>query len=276
MKQELSEMDRICIIASWAVIGCIFTAAPLTAQAARIEYSYDDAGRLTNAAYSGGAGIAYAYDANGNLLIREITSGGAATYTLIYIAGAGGSIIVLATQEVVAGGSGSAVTAVPADTSVVFHAWSDGLSENPRTDTNVSANLTVSTVFRSEGGANLDWYAGHGFEPEGTELWSDLDAKIAAGKGTTLLHEFIADTDPNDTGDVFRVLSISNGPPVIVRFQPGSTGRVYTFQYAGDLAEDVWTNVPGTTPRPGLGGQDAMTDTNSPPARAYRIEVQAP
>ncbi|MDD3604342.1 MAG: RHS repeat protein [Kiritimatiellae bacterium] len=248
----------------------------IPAYAARIDYAYDETGRLTNAAYSGGAGIAYAYDANGNMLIRETSAGGAATYTLIYLAGAGGSIAGIATQEVAAGDSGSAVTASPADTSVVFHAWSDGLFDNPRTDTNVSANLTVSTVFRSEGGADLDWYAGHGFVPEGGELWSDLDTKIASGKGTTLLHEFIADTDPNNTGDIFRVLSISNGPPVVVRFQPGSTGRVYTFQYAGELAGDAWTNVPGTVPRPGLGGQDAMTDTNPPPFRSYRIEVQAP
>lgn len=243
-----------------------------------VTYSYDDAGRLTNAAYGGGANIAYAYDAGGNLLMRTVTAAGGTTYTLVYTAGAGGSIVGVATQVVAEGGSGTPVEAVGADTSVVFGAWSDGNGDNPRTDANVTADLAVVAGFESEGGAALDWYAGHGFEPEPGGLWSDLDARIAAGKGTTLLQEYVADTDPNDTGDVFRVLSISNGPPLTVQFQPGSTGRVYTFQYVEDLdLPDGWTNVPGVPPRCGAGGVDGMADTNaSGTRRAYRIQVEAP
>lgn len=243
-----------------------------------VTYSYDDAGRLTNAAYGGGASIAYAYDANGNLLLRTVTAAGGTTYTLVYLSGAGGSIVGVATQQVAAGGSGSPVEAAGADTSVVFGAWSDSRGDNPRTDTNVMADLMVTAGFESAGGAALDWYAGHGFAPEGGELWSDLDRRIAAGKGTTLLHEYIADTDPNDTGDVFRVLSVSNGPPLTVQFQPGSTGRVYTFQYTDDLnPPENWTDVPGTDTRPGVGGVDGLSDTNLPPTkRAYRIQVEVP
>ncbi|MDY0149602.1 MAG: hypothetical protein RBT03_05920 [Kiritimatiellia bacterium] len=100
-----------------------------------------------------------------------------------------------------------------------------------------------------------------------------------AAKGTTLRHENIADTDPADTNDVFRVLTISNGPPLTVQFQPGSTGRVYTFQYTEDLTPpESWIDVPGVPPRPGAGGTDEMQDTGSDPDRQihYRIEVQVP
>lgn len=259
-----------------AALACALAVSAFAAET--VTYSYDDAGRLTNAAYSGGGNVAYAYDANGNLLLRTVTAAGGTTYTLVYLAGAGGTISGIATQIVAAGGSGAPVQAAGADTSVVFGAWSDGRGENPRTDTNVTADLTVAAGFESAGGAALDWYANHGFAPEGDELWSDLDARIAAGKGTTLLQEYVADTDPNDTGDVFRVLSISNGPPLTVQFQPGSTGRVYTFQYTEDLdLPDNWTNVPGVPPRNGAGGTDGMADPNVPGARRiYRVQVQVP
>ncbi len=143
----------------------------------------------------------------------------------------------------------------------------------------MTADLTVTAGFESEGGASLDWYAAHGFSPSGGELWSDLDDQIVAGKGTTLLHEYIADTDPNDTGDVFRVLTVDSGPPLVVQFQPGSTGRVYTFQYTEDMNLPLsWSNVPGLAPRYGTGGTDQMEDTTNDPNRQiyYRIQVEAP
>jgi hypothetical protein len=44
------------------------------------------------------------------------------------------------------GASGTAVTAV-ADPGYAFSVWSDGLPNNPRTDSNVTSNLTVSASF---------------------------------------------------------------------------------------------------------------------------------
>ena len=97
----------------WVVI-CL--AGWISARAAEtVAYSYDDAGRLTNAAYSGGANIAYAYDANGNLLMRTVTAAGGTTYTLIYRAGTGGWIDGVATQVVAEGQSGTPVTAASPD-----------------------------------------------------------------------------------------------------------------------------------------------------------------
>ena len=195
-------------------------------------------------------------------------------YTLIYRAGAGGLISGGATQQVAAGGAGTAVAAVGADTSAVFHAWSDGLRQASRTDSNVHASAVQVALFRSRGGADLDWYADHGYEPEGEEEWSDLDTVIITNKGDTLLEECIADTDPSDTGDVFRVTGISTVPVVSAAFEPSSTGRLYQLYYLQDLVAGDWTNVPGTSPRAGTGGADALQDTNTLPNAFYRIAVE--
>jgi YD repeat-containing protein len=246
-----------------------------------VAYAYDDAGRLTNAAYSGGANIAYAYDAAGNLLMRTVTEGGATTYTLIYRAGSGGSIVGVATQVVAEGQSGTPVEAVADDGSAVFHAWSDGAEANPRTDAEVMADLTVIASFLSQGGADLDWYAARGIAPEPGEDWTDVDARAVAGKGTTLRHENIVDTDPGDPEDRFRVIRAESGPPVVVQFRPGSPERLYSFQTTDDLENGEWVEVPGVAPRPGEGEgavrEDEMEDPNDPPAGPfYRIEVQVP
>ncbi len=285
---RLQAEGLVCRCARWArrnsaaffigpfVLAFVFAVSAYAAET--ITYSYDDAGRLTNAAYGGGASIAYAYDANGNLLMRTVTAAGGTTYTLIYRAGTGGWIDGVATQIVAEGQSGTPVEAKGENASVVFNGWSDDGEANPRTDAEVMADLTVIASFLSQGGADLDWYAAHGIAPGPGEDWTDVDARIVAGKGTTLRHENIADTDPGDPEDRFRVLSVSNGPPLTVQFRPGSTGRVYTFQFTDDLLDGAsWSNVPGTDPRPGVGGVDGMSDSNAPPARRnYRIQVEVP
>ena len=69
------------------------------------------------------------------------------TYTLTYSAGAGGSITGANPQSVKFGESGSAVTAVP-DTGYAFDKWSDGSTANPRTDTNISGDMTIEAEFK--------------------------------------------------------------------------------------------------------------------------------
>ena len=63
---------RIWVLGMAWVGGWIMNAAA----AETVTYSYDAAGRLTNAGYSGGANLSYAYDANGNLLERIVTDDG--------------------------------------------------------------------------------------------------------------------------------------------------------------------------------------------------------
>jgi hypothetical protein len=68
------------------------------------------------------------------------------TYTLTYTAGAHGSVTGASPQTVNHGGSGAAVTAVPV-TGYHFVNWSDGNTANPRTDTNVTASISVTANF---------------------------------------------------------------------------------------------------------------------------------
>src|SRR5690606_10945882 len=56
-------------------------------------------------------------------------------FTLTYAAGAGGTISGASPQTVNSGGNGSPVAAVP-DPGYHFVQWSDGGTDNPRTDTN--------------------------------------------------------------------------------------------------------------------------------------------
>jgi len=68
------------------------------------------------------------------------------TYTLTYTAGVHGSISGTSPQTVNYGADGTAVTAVP-DTGYNFVNWSDGSTDNPRTDTNVTADISVTANF---------------------------------------------------------------------------------------------------------------------------------
>ena len=69
------------------------------------------------------------------------------TYTLTYTAGANGTITGTSPQTVNHGADGTPVTAVP-NTGYHFVNWSDGvLTASPRTDTNVTANVSVTANF---------------------------------------------------------------------------------------------------------------------------------
>ncbi len=68
------------------------------------------------------------------------------TKTLTYIAGSNGSISGINPQIVNYGADGSTVTAV-ADAGYHFVNWSDNSTANPRTDTNVTGDITVTANF---------------------------------------------------------------------------------------------------------------------------------
>ena len=68
------------------------------------------------------------------------------TYTLTYTAGANGTITGTSPQTVNHGADGSEVTAVP-NAGYHFVDWSDGSTANARTDTNVTANVSVTANF---------------------------------------------------------------------------------------------------------------------------------
>jgi formylglycine-generating enzyme required for sulfatase activity len=69
--------------------------------------------------------------------------------TLTYTAGENGSVLGDSPQTVNCGDSGSAVEAVP-DLDYLFVQWSDGRTDNPRTDENVAADVDVTAIFGVE------------------------------------------------------------------------------------------------------------------------------
>ena len=68
------------------------------------------------------------------------------TFSLTYSAGANGSLTGSTSQTVNYGADGTAVTAVPV-AHYHFVQWSDGSTNNPRTDTNVQADIAVTASF---------------------------------------------------------------------------------------------------------------------------------
>jgi uncharacterized repeat protein (TIGR02543 family) len=67
-------------------------------------------------------------------------------YTLTYAAGAHGTLSGKTPQPVSDGASGTAVTAIP-ETGYHFVKWSDNSTANPRTDVNVTKNVSVTASF---------------------------------------------------------------------------------------------------------------------------------
>ncbi|MBK8811285.1 MAG: InlB B-repeat-containing protein [Acidobacteria bacterium] len=100
---------------------------------------------------AGGGGTAYADGANYTFTadITLYAQWTINTYTLNYAAGANGSLTGNTSQNVNYGGSGTAVTAVP-DSGYQFVNWSDSSTANPRTDTNVTGNISVTANFTAD------------------------------------------------------------------------------------------------------------------------------
>jgi Divergent InlB B-repeat domain len=87
------------------------------------------------------------HDVNGNADADESDANFAiAFYTLTYAAGANGSLSGTTPQSVSYGGDGTPVTAV-ADAGHHFVDWSDGVLTATRTETNVTADVTVTASF---------------------------------------------------------------------------------------------------------------------------------
>ncbi len=77
---------------------------------------------------------------------NAVTTQAPVSYTVTYTAGTNGSISGTSPQTITSGASGTAVTAV-ASTGYHFVSWSDGSAANPRTDSNVVSNISVTANF---------------------------------------------------------------------------------------------------------------------------------
>ncbi len=110
----------------------------------------------------------------GGVLDVDCSGATAASFTLTYEAGANGSLVGDSPQTVNSGDDGSAVLAV-ADFGYHFVNWSDASTANPRTDTSVLANISVTANFAVDicGGVATVSYEGQVYNTIaiGTQCW---------------------------------------------------------------------------------------------------------
>jgi len=179
-------------------------------------------------------------DANVNKFISVTANFAAnATCTLIYTAGTGGKIAGTNPQTVARGLSGSPVTAT-SDLGYVFVNWSDGLTSNPRIDTNVTADVTVNAIFS----ANSPFYGLSYSAASGGKIAGTASQRVAQGlSGSPVtavpdpgyVFEYWTDgktanprTDTNVTADVSATAKFSSNPfPVFtLSYDAGPGGSV--------------------------------------------------
>lgn len=100
-------------------------------------------------------------------------------YTLTYGAGPHGSISGSTPQTVAAGSNGTPVTAI-ADEGYHFVDWSDSITDNPRTDTGVGGDISVTANFEINQYTVIFDEGGHGFRSGGGALTQTVDHAAAA------------------------------------------------------------------------------------------------
>ncbi len=110
------------------------------------------------------------------------------TFTLTYLAGPHGTLSGDTIQLVQYGSDGTPVEAIP-QPGYIFTGWSDGIDSNPRTDLDVSGNITVMAGFSSDG-------------PPNWELPQNLEFNMQL-VGLLLLADSSFSVDPNDLVGAF-------------------------------------------------------------------------
>jgi hypothetical protein len=147
-------------------------------------------------------------------------------FPLTYTAGDHGSISGTAAQVVPAGEDGSTVQAVP-ETGYHFAQWSDGSTNNPRTDTDVTAALSVTANFV----ANTP---GQALAIE--DVVDGLSFKVNGGSGTVDLTAYVLHRGGQDGGGLGEVDSalVFDEASGEYRFVASRTGRYeFTFTDGG-------------------------------------------
>ncbi|MFZ4632560.1 MAG: FISUMP domain-containing protein, partial [Patescibacteria group bacterium] len=142
--------------------------------------------------------------ANAHLNVNAIFYCGSFTLNYFLNAPGFGSISGATTQTVANGGSGSAVTATP-PTGYYFQMWSDGITDNPRTDKNVKANVAVYPVFTqywSCGMALIDDREGLNTVYQTTMIGSDCWMATDLNYGTKIISSQSVPTNQTNNGIV--------------------------------------------------------------------------
>ena len=168
---------------------------------------------------SGGGGTSYANGANYSFTadITLYAQWNINSYSLNYTAGTGGTLTGNTSQNVNYGAAGTTVTAV-ANPGYHFVNWSDSSTANPRTDTNVTANISVTANFVSDNAA-ID-----------VTIGGDLKGSYPLSNGQSRVESY---------GGV-------NGGPVVIKSNNGAKIIASYLQYRRPGLTGGWTGITQT------------------------------
>jgi Divergent InlB B-repeat domain len=162
------------------------------------------------------------------------------THTLTYNAGPNGSISGTTPQTVNHGASGTAVTAV-ANTGYHFVQWSDLSTANPRTDTNVTANITVTASFAINTTQTSNLPNGITLTANSLTGCTDVTTTVSSSpNGYTLINIYDI-TCTSTTGQI--TVTIPYNPSAV---PAGREGTLRMFHWNGSSWDAVSTSVDTT------------------------------
>jgi alpha-tubulin suppressor-like RCC1 family protein len=156
-------------------------------------------------------------------------------YTVTYTAGAHGSISGAASQTIDHGTNATSVTALP-DKGYHFVQWSDGSNANPRTDTNVVANIAVSASFAEVPYVVTGFFSPVDMPHVNVLVWNSAQAGQTVPVKWRLTKNGVPVSDPesfrNDPGGLFSYpVNCSSGDGsvdlAIEEYAPGNSSLVY-------------------------------------------------
>lgn len=175
------------------------------------------------------------------------------TYTLSYTAGPNGSLTGSTAQTIDHGSNGIAISAVPAS-GYHFVNWSDGSIANPRTDSNITANLSVTANFEftnpdANGNGILDAWETTMFG--NSAIGNNPASGDADGDGLSNLMEYALGTDPllGNTSPItsdFTNLPDGSHLRLTIPKNPAATNLAFQVEVSSDLSTPSWTSVPTT------------------------------
>ncbi|NLO31957.1 MAG: hypothetical protein GX117_01185 [Candidatus Hydrogenedentes bacterium] len=171
------------------------------------------------------------------------------TYELTYRAAKYGFVQGATTQSVSHGSNGESVTAIP-NAHCVFVEWSDGRTDNPRTDMNVTASIDVTAVFEQES-FTLRYTATTGGsiigQSEQKVLYGGNGSQVLASNAANYIFQGWSD---GRTDNPRRDLNVMNDMHVVAIFVLiGGEGETPSGPLEGDV-----------TPRPGGDGNVNVAD----------------
>lgn len=104
---------------------------------------------------------------------------------------------------------------------------------------------------------------------------ADGDVDNPTPDGVDNLSEYIADTDPLNPEDYFRIEAITFDPLATVHFT-SSSNREYSLYARTNLLSGEWFVVPWGTNKIGTGGADTISSTNDVDVEFFKMEVSLP